>query len=110
MSQSASVAVRRPHLTPALGIGIGIAAISTASILIRFAQGAGASSLAIAALRLAFASLVLLPLAWMRCRAELAALSARDLLIGLVSGAFLGAHFATWITSLQYTSVTSSVV
>jgi len=40
----------------------------------------------------------------------LAALTARDLLIGLVSGAFLGAHFATWIMSLQYTDVTSSVV
>jgi drug/metabolite transporter (DMT)-like permease len=109
MSQSV-VTVATPRVPPALGIGIGIAAISTASILIRFAQGAGASSLTIAALRLAFASLVLLPLAWMRSRAELAALSLRDLAIGLVSGAFLGAHFATWITSLQYTSVTSSVV
>jgi drug/metabolite transporter (DMT)-like permease len=49
-------------------------------------------------------------MAWVRCRAELVALSARDLLIGLASGAFLGAHFATWITSLQYTSVVSSVV
>jgi drug/metabolite transporter (DMT)-like permease len=99
-----------PRLPPALGIALGVVAISTASIFIRYAQAGGAPSLTIAALRLVFASLVLLPLAWLRCRRELAALSARELLIGLASGAFLGAHFATWITSLQYTSVSSSVV
>jgi drug/metabolite transporter (DMT)-like permease len=99
-----------PRLSPLFGIAIGVAAISTASIFIRLAQTAGAPSLTIAALRLAFASLVLLPFAWLRCRAELATLSARDLLVCLLSGTFLGAHFATWISSLQYTSVTSSVV
>lgn len=81
-----------------------------ASIFVRFAYDAGAPSLAVAALRLTFAALVLLPLAWLRCRDELAALSLRDVLIGLLSGTFLGAHFATWISSLQYTSVISSVV
>src|ERR671936_1762516 len=107
MNQPVSLVSRR--VSPALGVLAGVAAISTASILIRLAQAGGAPSLAIAALRLAFASAVLLPLAWVRCRAELAALSARDLLIGLVSGSFLGGHFATWIMSLQYTDVTSSV-
>jgi drug/metabolite transporter (DMT)-like permease len=108
MSHSASFVT--PRLPPLLGIAIGVAAISTASIFIRLAQTAGAPSLAIAALRLVFASLVLLPFAWWRCRAELMTLSARDLWVCLLSGTFLGAHFATWITSLQYTSVTSSVV
>jgi drug/metabolite transporter (DMT)-like permease len=93
-----------------LGIGVGIIAISTASLLVRLAQGAGASSLTIAAMRLTFAALILLPIAWQRSRAEFATLSARDIGAGLLSGAFLGAHFATWISSLQYTSVTSSVV
>ena len=109
-SLAASRASRAPRVPPILGIAIGVAAISTASIFIRLAQMERAPSLTIAALRLVFASLALLPFAWARCRAELAALSARDLLVGLLSGAFLGAHFATWVSSLQYTSVTSSVV
>lgn len=53
-------------------MGIGVLAVSTASIFIRFAQQAGAGSLAIAALRLALAALVLLPFAVMRCREEYA--------------------------------------
>ena len=31
-------------------------------------------------------------------------------MLGIISGLFLAAHFATWITSLEYTSVASSVV
>ena len=108
MNQSAPLTARR--VSPILGIAAGVAAISTASIFVRYAQIDGAPSLTIAALRLLFASAVLLPLAWVRSRAELVTLSTRDLLTGLVSGVFLGAHFATWIMSLQYTDVTNSVV
>lgn len=106
----AAAPIARPTIPPALGISIGIVAISTASIFVRLAQGDGAPSLAIAALRLSFAALMLLPLAVTRCRTELSALSARELGAGAVGGAFLGAHFALWITSLQYTSVASSVI
>lgn len=97
-------------ISPVFGIALGVVAVSTASIFIRFAQQAGLHSLVIAALRLAFASAMLLPFALSRCRSEYRALTARDLGIALVSGAFLGAHFATWILSLAYTSVVSSVV
>ncbi|HEY9151894.1 MAG TPA: DMT family transporter [Anaerolineales bacterium] len=86
-----------------------ILAVSTASIFIRFAQ-TDAPSLVIAALRLTFASLALAPLAWTRHRAELKALTRRELLLGLLSGLFLAIHFATWISSLEYTTVASSVV
>ena len=109
MSETAPLSTR-PRISPALGIGVGVVAISTASIFARFAQNAGAPSLTIAALRLVFASIVLLPFAAIRCRAELATMTRGEWLIALLSGAFLGAHFGTWITSLQYTSVTSSVV
>ncbi len=105
-----AAASARPRVAPALGIGVGVVAISAASIFVRFAQAGGAPSLTIAALRLAVAALVLLPPALARSRAELASLGARDLPIVLLSGAFLGAHFGTWITSLQYTSVASSVI
>ncbi len=88
---------------------IAILAVSTASILIRFAQ-TDAPSLVIAALRLTFASLALAPLALTRHRSELRALTRGELLLGLLSGLFLAIHFATWISSLEYTTVASSVV
>ena len=95
---------------PYLGLGLGILAVSSASLLIRFAQSAGAPSLVIAAYRLALASLVLAPVAIWRQSAELRALTARQWLLILISGIFLGVHFAAWISSLAYTSVASSVV
>jgi drug/metabolite transporter (DMT)-like permease len=86
-----------------------ILAVSTASIFIRFAQRE-APSLVIAAFRLTFASLILAPIALTRHRAELRGLTRRELLLALLSGIFLALHFATWITSLEYTTVASSVV
>lgn len=98
---------QRLLLPPALLLAI--LAVSTASIFIKFAQR-DAPSLVIAALRLTFASLALAPLAWTRHRAELLSLSRRDLLLALLSGLFLSIHFATWISSLEYTTVATSVV
>jgi drug/metabolite transporter (DMT)-like permease len=86
-----------------------ILAVSTSSIFIRFAQ-ADAPSLVIAALRLTFATLLLLPIAWTRYRAELKRLTSREIFLGVISGLFLAAHFATWISSLEFTTVASSVV
>jgi drug/metabolite transporter (DMT)-like permease len=86
-----------------------ILAVSTASVFIRFAQRE-APSLVIAAFRLTFASLFLAPIALTRHRAELRTLTRRELLLALLSGVFLALHFATWITSLEYTTVASSVV
>jgi drug/metabolite transporter (DMT)-like permease len=87
----------------------GILAVSTASIFIRFAQEY-APSLVIAAFRLTFASLVIAPIALSRHRDELIGLSRRELMLGLLSGIFLALHFATWISSLEYTTIASSVV
>jgi len=95
---------------PYVGIGVGLIAVSTASILIRYAQLAGAPSLVIAAYRLSLASLVLAPIVVWRKRAELRALGKRQAGLALLSGAFLGVHFGAWISSLAYTSVASSVV
>jgi drug/metabolite transporter (DMT)-like permease len=84
-------------------------AVSTASIFIRFAQ-ADAPSLVIAALRLTCATLLLAPLALTRHREELQNLTRYELFLGALSGIFLAVHFATWISSLEFTSVASSVV
>lgn len=86
-----------------------ILAVSTSSIFIRFAQ-AEAPSLVIAALRLTFATLLLSPIALTRHRDELQKLTRNEIALGVVSGFFLAAHFATWISSLEYTTVASSVV
>lgn len=90
-------------------ISVAILAVSTSSIFIRFAQ-AEAPSLVIAASRLLLASLFLAIPALTKHRAELRNLTRSELLLGLASGSFLAIHFATWITSLEYTSVTNSVV
>ena len=92
-----------------LAIFLAILAVSTASIFIRFAQRE-APSIAIAALRLTIASAALAPFALTRYRSQLSALGRRDLVLAVCSGLFLGLHFATWITSLEYTTVASSVV
>jgi drug/metabolite transporter (DMT)-like permease len=100
---------KRPPIPPIVAIMVGILAVSTASIFIRFAQEE-VPSLVIAAWRLTIASLILVPIAATRHKTELRGLSRKGLLLALLSGTFLALHFATWITSLQYTSVASSVV
>jgi len=92
-----------------LALFTAILAVSTSSVFIRFAQR-DAPSLVIAALRLTFATLILAPLALTRHRQELRSLTRSDVLLGLVSGLFLAVHFATWISSLEFTTVASSVV
>ncbi|MEZ0394929.1 MAG: DMT family transporter [Anaerolineales bacterium] len=92
-----------------LAIVFAILAVSTASIFIRKAQEE-APSLVIAAGRLTLASLALAPVALSRHRPELGRLRGGDLLLALVSGLCLALHFATWISSLEYTSIASSVV
>jgi drug/metabolite transporter (DMT)-like permease len=88
---------------------IAIAAVSTSSIFIRFAQ-VEAPSLVIAALRLTLATLLLAPIAWRRYREELRSLGRGEVRLVILAGLFLAAHFATWISSLEYTRVASSVV
>ncbi len=99
---------RRPALPPMLVLLIGLLAVSTGSIFVRFAQQY-AASLVIAAYRITIATLILAPLAWPR-RGEWQKLTRKEAWLGLLSGVFLALHFATWITSLEYTSVASSIV
>jgi len=102
-------AMKRPPIPPGIVLFVGILAVSTASIMIRFAQRE-APSLAIAAWRLSLAALVLAPFALSRRRAELTSLTHKERLLAVFSGLFLAIHFAAWISSLSFTSVASSVV
>ncbi len=99
----------RAPVSPWLVLLGGIFAVSTASIFIRWAQK-DAPSLVIAAYRLGLSSLVLSPWVGWHYRRVWRTLDARAWGLALGSGAFLAAHFATWVTSLEYTTVASSVV
>ena len=88
-------------------LALGVVSVSFAAIFIRLAE---APPLVIAAYRLSLASLVIAPAAWIRSGQELRGLSRKDVLLAVLSGAFLALHFGLWIASLSYTSVASSVV
>lgn len=90
-------------------LGAGVLIVSAASILIRYALAEGLPAISVAALRLAIAAIVLLPIVLRMRRHELAGLTRRDWLLAAGAGAFLAVHFAAWILSLEYTSVASSV-
>ena len=108
-SPATPAALHAAHPLTYAALAGGVLIVSTASILIRWAQAEGVPSIAIAAWRLTIAALVLAPLVALRCGGELRALPAPHWKLALASGVFLALHFASWILSLQYTSVASSV-
>lgn len=83
---------------------LGVLSASASSIFFKFAQ---AEPLAVAFYRLAFSTLILaVPLLWQRPDR----INRRDLLLSVLSGLFLAAHFATWFFSLTLTSIASSTI
>jgi drug/metabolite transporter (DMT)-like permease len=99
--------MRRRHI---VWLVIGVSAVSTSAILIRAADERGVGSLAIAFYRCAMASIVLVPIALVRHRSVLAAVSARRRWLLVGAGVALALHFVSWISSLSYTSVAASTV
>jgi drug/metabolite transporter (DMT)-like permease len=101
--------VATPHSTSRVitVLTVGIAAVSFASILIRWCP---APAMSIAFYRLLFASLFFGVLTGRQALREWKTMPPRALGLGIISGIALAAHFATWITSLFHTSVASSVV
>lgn len=97
-----------PRWLPFVVLGFGLLAISLGAVLARLAQGAGVPSLAVAALRLGLAAAIVTPVAWWQSRHVLQALTGRQIVLTTGAGFFLALHFATWISSLEYTSVASS--
>lgn len=99
-----------PKIPPRVGIWFGILAVSSASIFIKFAQQQDVASIVIATYRLGIATIILSPLVLIKYRIEIIKLSSGDLRLSMLSGFFLAIHFASWIKSLEFTSVASSVV
>jgi len=87
-------------------LAAGVIAVAFAAVFIKKTE---APSIVIAAARLTLAALVITPVALVKARAELKQLTAREYLLSVASGGFLALHFALWIASLRYATVTSSV-
>jgi drug/metabolite transporter (DMT)-like permease len=98
-----------PRIPPIIAMGVAVLAASTAALFIRYAQ-VMAPSLVIAAYRLGIAAALLWPIALSRHNQEMRSMSGLPLRLAGASGLFLAAHFATWVASLEYTTVASSLV
>ncbi len=104
---NASGASPAPAVPAGVILTVGVLAVSTGAIFARLAQS---PALVTAAYRLGFSMVVIIPVAGWRSRREIGRVSGRDLSLAVLSGLFLAMHFATWISSLDYTSVANSVV
>jgi len=89
-----------------LALFFSILCMSTSSIMIKFSA---APALIIALYRLFFTSLLATGIRGRRLPASISAISS-NLLYIIGSGVFLALHLGFWITSLNYTSVSSSVL
>ncbi len=94
------------HVSPKFAIMIGIIAVSTASIFVRLSSS---SPLVIAAYRMLFAS-ILMGLLGINNLRNITNLSRKEIVILIISGIALGAHFGTWTASLFFTSIAASTV
>lgn len=100
--------MRQPTLPPAtsqlaLVLGAGVFAVSLSAIFIRLADAPG---VVVALYRMLLASLLLAPLSVRALRKT--PLTTQTFRYAGLAGVFLGLHFATWITSLSYTTVAAS--
>ena len=81
--------------------------VSFAAIFIRLAE---APPLVIATYRLGIASIILIPFLLTHPKRIFNKLSRGDVSLMLLSSLFMALHFGLWITSLEYTSIASSVI
>ncbi|MBC7812154.1 MAG: EamA family transporter, partial [Burkholderiales bacterium] len=88
---------------------VGILAVSLAAIFIRYALDEGVPSIVIAAARLVIAALILTPFTLLRHRDALRRLTRSDWLFAAASSLMLALHFASWVSSLEGSSVLISV-
>lgn len=107
MSPGRPPSAERDRVIGATLLVIGVAAVSTGSIFARLAE---APPLAKAAWRCALATAVLLLLGRTTLWRALAVTPRKLLGLAALSGVFLAVHFATWIASLDHTSVATSLL
>jgi drug/metabolite transporter (DMT)-like permease len=105
MTAATRSTIARPSTVDALLLLVAVAATSTSAPLVRVAA---APTLAIAFWRNALALPVVGTVAAATRRAH-PSLSRREIRLSVVAGLVLAGHFATWVPSLSFTSVASSV-
>lgn len=93
--------------SPYLVLGLAVLFVSSGSILVRWA---GAPPLALSFYRIGLAALCLAPVSALPAARTWPRLPPRARLALVASGVALALHFATWVTSLSYTSIASSVL
>lgn len=92
---------------PYMGMAVAVLGVSFASIFIRWS---GSPPVVIAAWRMALVSLILLPAACFKARDELRSMGRKELVVMVLIGLLLAAHFYTYITSVKMTSVASAIL
>ncbi len=93
-------------LAPFLVLGVALLATSHGAIFARLAE---ADALAIAAWRMGLAAAVVVPFA-LASPGQGIALARREAALAAAAGLCLALHFATWIASLEYTTIARSVL
>lgn len=86
---------------------LGVVGVSLSAVFVRWST---APSLVLALYRMAFSALLLVPAALARREEFFRDLPRREALLSLLSGAFLGLHFACYFEALRWTSIASAVV
>jgi drug/metabolite transporter (DMT)-like permease len=106
MTTAEAVPVGSPRISRRawLLLAFGVVVASFSAILVRYADDA--EPLAISFWRCAAGAVLILPFAIRGLRR----LDRRSFFVSVVSGGFLAFHFATWLTSLELTTVASSVL
>ncbi len=99
-----------PPMTAYFVIALAVAATSSAAIFILYALQEAMPPLLIAGGRLLVAAIALTPLALLRYRRHIMALSRKELALITLAGTCLAIHFTAWVSSLQFTTVLVSVV
>ena len=99
---------QKSHTAPpiALPFTISIIVISFAAIFVKWSA---APPTILAMYRMYIACFFLLPVIWMK-RAEFKKITRKNWLLLVLSGVFLGLHFALWFSSLELTTVASSTI
>jgi drug/metabolite transporter (DMT)-like permease len=95
--------------TPFIGLFISIIGVSFAAVIIKTCN---AEPLIISFYRLLFTTLLLVPFVIFvpKIRNQISKITKKEFFIMLIIGIILALHFTFWITSLQYTTVASSVI
>lgn len=99
--------LRLKKLNPKLIVIVGVVFVSFSSILIKAST---APALIISTYRLMLTVIIVAPSAIGRSMVEFKRLDRKSFLLCTLSGVFLAMHFATWITSIKFTSIASSAV